>query len=202
MDGVRNRPNNWQDIQNLFPSRVYVCGYCHNEISSRTGYKAGNHGEIHICYHCSFPTFFGLGPDGQTPLKVPGDLPGGSVANVDAGVAWLYEEARQCVGAGANTAAVLMCRKMLVNLAVSQGETWEKGKPFTKYVEFIAGKVFAPDYTASWIDRIREKGNTATHELGAMSRGDAMLLIEFIEMLLKVLYEYPTAGTVQATGAA
>jgi hypothetical protein len=90
---------------------------------------------------------------------------------------------------------------MLVNMAVSKGDTWEKGKAFTKYVEFLAATLFAPDYTATWVDQIREKGNVATHELGAMSREDAVLLIEFIEMLLKVMFEYPKAvsGTVPTT---
>jgi hypothetical protein len=33
----------------------------------------------------------------------------------------LYEEARRCTGQGCFTAAVLLCRKMLMNIAVEQG---------------------------------------------------------------------------------
>jgi len=41
------------------------------------------------------------------------------------------------------------------------------------------------------VDHIREKGNEATHEILLMSREDAEDLIEFTEMLLRVVYEFP-----------
>jgi hypothetical protein len=193
MDGVRNRPARWGNLSDL-PAKEYVCAYCGNQISSIKGFAAANHGNIYICHHCSFPTFFGLGPDGATPMRIPADLPGKPVTGMPGDVGWLYEEARRCAAAGAYTASVLVCRKMLINMAVNRGDEWKKGKPFTEYVEFLAGTLFAPDYTATWLDRIREKGNTTTHELGAMTREDSLLLIEFIEMLLKVMFEYPNAA--------
>jgi hypothetical protein len=192
LDAERNRPHEWVNQQSMAP-KAYVCPFCGNRVSSSFGYRAGANGLIRLCTHCSFPTFFGVGPDGQTDLQIPGSTPGNPVANLPPDIGALYDEARHCVAAGANTAAVLVCRKMLIDLAVSQGDKWEKGKHFTEYVKYVADRVFAPTYTAAWLDQIRVDGNKATHELGIMGEPDALLLIEFIEMLLRVLFEYPNA---------
>lgn len=198
IDAENNRPVNWGSLQSL-TAKAYDCPFCGNRISSVQGYKAAAHAEIYVCSHCQFPTFWGVLPDGSTRFQLPGPKPGKPVANLPPDVIVLYEEARNSVAAGANTAAVLVCRKMLVDLAVSQGETWAKGKPFTEYVKYLADRVFAPTYSATWLDRIRQDGNKATHELGLMRQADAMLLIEFIEMLLRVLFEYPHAASAPST---
>jgi len=41
------------------------------------------------------------------------------------------------------------------------------------------------------VDHIRQKGNEATHEIPNMGNEDAVELLEFIEMLLRVVYELP-----------
>lgn len=38
----------------------------------------------------------------------------------------------------------------------------------------------------------REKGNEATHEIVAMTKDDAVELVTFTEMLLKLVYEFPS----------
>lgn len=86
---------------------------------------------------------------------------------------------------------MLVCRKMLVDLAVDQGDVYERGKRFFEYVEYLAAKMFAPPQGKGWLGRIKDRGNDATHELGVMGEQDAMLLITFIEMILRLLYEFP-----------
>jgi len=41
------------------------------------------------------------------------------------------------------------------------------------------------------VDHIRKKGNEANHEIILMDKKDAENLITFIEMLLKVIYDFP-----------
>jgi hypothetical protein len=93
---------------------------------------------------------------------------------------------------------------MLVDLAVDQGDDYIRGKRFFQYVEFLAAKMFAPDQGKDWLNKIKDRGNDATHELGVMGAQDAMLLITFIEMILRLLYEFPAMlapGTPDAAAA-
>jgi hypothetical protein len=45
-----------------------------------------------------------------------------------------------------------------------------------------------------WVDHIRDKGNAANYEIVIMDRDTAEELIKFVEMLLKVIYEFPAAA--------
>jgi hypothetical protein len=101
----------------------------------------------------------------------------------------LYQEARKAVAVGAFTAAVLACRKLLMNLAVSQGA--KPGDSFLSYVEFLAQSGYVPPNGRTWVDHIRKKGNEATHEILLMNQTDAGELIIFSEMLLKFIFEFP-----------
>ena len=38
---------------------------------------------------------------------------------------------------------------------------------------------------------MRDRGNAANHEIPQVTKEDAKLLIDFVEMLLKLIYEYP-----------
>jgi hypothetical protein len=82
---------------------------------------------------------------------------------------------------------------MLVDLACANGGEWERGRPFWQYVEHLNNKLFAPDSGQAWIDRIRDQGNKATHELGIQTEADAIELLGYVEMLLRLLYEFPQA---------
>jgi hypothetical protein len=119
----------------------------------------------------------------------PGVAPGNEVANVPQDVGKLYAEARAAVAANAYTAAVLACRKLLMNIAVSQGAG--AGLSFVAYVEHLAAAGYIPPNGRVWVDHIRKKGNEATHEIQLMSKSDADELIAFSEMLLKFVYEFP-----------
>ncbi len=76
-----------------------------------------------------------------------------------------------------------------MNIAVTQGA--ETNLSFAKYVDYLADKGYLPPNGAKWASHIRKKGNEATHEITIMEREDAEELIEFSEMLLKFIYEYP-----------
>jgi hypothetical protein len=151
----------------------------------------GNRGFLYICPHCEKPNFF------HADIQVPGASPGNEVAHLPEDVAALYREARNAVSVGACTASVLACRKLLMNIAVSQGA--KEGESFLSYVEYLAKSGFVPPNGKGWVDHIRSKGNEATHEISLMSSKDAEELISFSEMLLKFIYEFP--NRVPAKGA-
>jgi len=116
-------------------------------------------------------------------------MPGNDVNSVPEKVYELYNEARKCVAVFAYTASVLICRKLLMNLAVSQGA--DENLRFIEYVDYLADNGFVPPNGKGWVDHIRKKGNEATHEIVLMNQEDAHELISFSEMLLKFIFEFP-----------
>jgi hypothetical protein len=183
---------NWESIQTL-PSRSFRCGHCGNSLASERGWIArSGHGGvvvgyIYVCHHCTRPTLFE-----QNGSQVPGVRFGNTVNDIpETEVAQLYEEARNATGSGAFTAAVLCCRKLLMHIAVSKGAP--TGDTFLNYVQFLADKNYVPPDAREWVDHIRKKSNEANHEIAIMERPDAEELLSFIEMLLKVIFEFPAA---------
>jgi hypothetical protein len=173
----------WEGVRSL-PSRSYICSYCGNLVAASVGFAGGGvAATIYICPHCDEPTYW------WGDKRIPGVSPGKEVPGPPADVASLYREAREATAAGAPTSAVLACRKLLMNIAVSLGAA--PSEPFITYVEYLAGAGYVPPNGKGWVDHIRKKGNEATHEIRLMTTTDAEELIIFLEMLLKFIYEFP-----------
>ena len=103
----------------------------------------------------------------------------------------LYEEARRCAGAAsAPTAAVLLCRKILMHIAVEKGA--KAGDTFISYIDHLQTKNYIPPDSRHWVDYIRTRSNDANHDVAEFSAQDALALIELTEMMLRVIYEFPS----------
>ena len=140
---------------------------------------------LYGCSHCGRPTFFDL--DGS---QIPGPLLGQRVGDItDESVEKLYNEARTCASYDAYTSCVLTCRKLLMHIAVGRGAP--PGQSFISYVEFLSDNHYVPPGAKAWVDHIRQKGNEANHEITIMTEADAKDLLSFLEMLLKMIYEFP-----------
>lgn len=171
-------------------SRDFTCGYCSKPVSSEKFYE-GRYGgsiraSIYICPRCKKPTFFD-----ENNNQIPGAVYGSPVNDIpDESVRLLYDEARNCTGCNSFTAVVLCCRKLLMNIAVCKGA--KEGLKFIEYVEYLSEKNYIPPDAKEWVDHIRDKGNEANHEIAIMKKEDAEDLLSFIEMLLKIIYEFPS----------
>ena len=185
----------WENISEL-PPQKYVCGFCTEDILSNKGYKRivpiqdgrvsrAVYEYIYFCHHCDRPTF--INKDGS---QFPGGLFGGDVEDLPEDVEKLYLEARACLGEHMPTASILCSRKLLMHIAVDEGA--EDNKTFIYYVEFLTEKGFAPPGSEDWVDIIRTKGNEANHEIKIMTEEEAKDLLIFLEMLLKLIYEFPS----------
>lgn len=181
---------NWEGRINL-PSKDYACGHCGKSLVSEKGWEGKNNPDdsrrayIYICHYCTKPTFFDIG-ESQTPGKKFGN----DVNHItDKNVEDLYEEARKCTSSNAFTAAVLCCRKLLMHIAVSKGA--QQGEQFIFYVEYLSTQNYIPPGSKDWVDTIRSKGNEANHEIKLMTKEDAEDLLSFMEILLKIIYEFP-----------
>ncbi|MDI3511354.1 MAG: hypothetical protein PWQ61_2119 [Betaproteobacteria bacterium] len=183
---------NWRLLQDL-PNAAFTCGFCNATVSSVKGYKLGGGGDgsgsqrgaLYVCPNCGGPSFFT--PQGA---RYPSPAMGNAVGHVPANLDALYQEARRSTGQNCFTGAVLLCRKMLMNIAVQQGAA--EGLKFIEYVNYISDKGYVPPNGKHWVDHIRKKGNEATHEIAVMTEQDARELISFVEMLLRFIYEFPS----------
>jgi len=173
----------WQNTQRIV-SHSFTCGHCGNLVASDCGFFKALDQRVYICPHCDQPSYF------SPSEQLPGVAPGNDVRALPEDVASLYREARRAVAASAYTAATLVSRKLLMNVAVAQKAP--TGRTFVEYVEYLANQGYVPPNGKGWVDHIRKKGNEATHEIVVMKREDAEELVAFTEMLLKFIYEFPS----------
>lgn len=163
----------------------YVCGFCDHRVASKETIRNDNSPgrRVWICPHCESPTYF------SGTQQTPGAKFGSRVDHLPADVDALYGEIRQAIAAGAHTAAVLAARKLLMHIAVAQGAA--PGETFAAYIDHLEAAHFIPPNGKAWVDHVRKRGNEANHEIAMMKREDAELLVTFLGMLLRFIYEFP-----------
>lgn len=179
---------------NIVPAS-YECSYCGNLVTSEKGLAlvTGERGQevsysdprggVYICPNCSYPTY--IYKEEQVPLPRFGE----SIKYLPKEVDSIYEEARESFSVGAYTAVMLLCRKLLMHVAVNLGA--EKDKNFLYYVDYFKKEGYISKNARPWVDKIRKLGNEANHEITIGNREDAKKIIKFSAMLLKTNYEYP-----------
>lgn len=174
----------WQNLTKLEPS-TYTCGHCGKVVGPSEGYYSDvPYSRIYVCPFCHLPTYF----DGDR--QMPGPKFGSDVGGLPDDIAAIYQEARDCMSVSGYTAAVMLARKLLMNVAVGHGAA--ENLSFVTYVEYLADQGYVPPNGKAWVDRIRSKGNEANHEIRLMSKADAEEILSFVEMLLKFVYEFPS----------
>lgn len=177
----------WRNIEGL-PSRKWKCGFCGADVGGNSGYMHTEErvtlGYIYPCPVCRSPTYFDF--DGN---QHPGICSGADVSHLPPDIAALYDEIRSTLTVGAHTASVLASRKMLMHIAVNCGA--EPDLQFAAYVDYLAEEGYVPPNGRSWVDEIRKKSNDLNHQIIVADRSEAEQLLDFIEMLLKFIYEFP-----------
>lgn len=180
---------NWTNISEI-EEKAYTCWSCDRDIASNLGYVSSSNVSsalnryIYICPYCKSPSFFN-----EHRAQYPSATTGSPVEHLSEEVDIAYNEARRSYAASAYTSSALMCRKILMNVAVERGA--EQNKTFKYYVDWLTKHHYVPPNSEGWIDHIRNKGNDATHEIPPITQEDAQELISFCEMVLKFIYEFP-----------
>jgi hypothetical protein len=173
----------WVNISSIHPNSFY-CGYCGVKTGVKIGYTQNNGpGLIYICGGCNRPTYFE-----RLEKQIPAPILGNPVLHLSHELESLYDQARRCTQIEAYTATTLICRKILMHVAVECGA--QAGLKFIEYVEFLSNNGYIPPNGKAWVDVIRNKGNEANHEIVIMQKDDAAQLLKFIEMLLKFIFEF------------
>lgn len=180
----------WSNTSDL-NNRGWTCGYCGKDVGGNVGYyrSSSRHDKyIYICPHCENPTAFIKDDEGAWG-QFPGAVYGNEIEALPQSVGALYNEIRRCIQYSSYTAAAMAMRKLLMHVAVEKGA--EKDKNFVFYVDFLNDNGWIPPNGKDWVDAIRGGGNEAAHQIGPVSESSAKQLLDFTEMLLKIVYEFP-----------
>jgi hypothetical protein len=119
------------------------------------------------------------------PLRVPKGLPAAEGA--------VWNEVRECLAVGAATASVMLCRKLLLHIAVTHGLAPKNPKgwapAFKDVVDHLESHGSVTKKMRPWVDRIKNVGNEANHELQPVSADDALDVATFTQQLLTLAFE-------------
>lgn len=167
----------------------YTCSHCASKVSgavvafyqwqTATGTVIRN--KWLLCPNCS------LGSVQVRGIIYPGSPFGPKLQGLPTDVNDSYEEARRCMEVSAYTAAELICRKILMHVAVEKGA--KEGESFAAYLTYLESQGFITPPMKGWVDLIRQHGNHATHKLDAPEKARAESTVMFTAELLRLTYE-------------
>jgi hypothetical protein len=162
-----------------------VCGHCGKPsnvaVVATVKDKKGQGQLVQVCVSCR-----GVSVVRPPDLRIPATRPGGDVDGLGAEVAAAWQEARSALGAGAPTAAEHMCRKILIHIAVDHDA--KEGIPFQAAIDHLLEKGVITAQWKPWIQKIKEHGHEAAHDLTPVTMERAETTLGFTQQLLELVY--------------
>ena len=89
--------------------------------------------------------------------------------------------------ANAFTASELLCRKILMHIAVEKSAP--EGESFVFYLDYLERAGYITPPMKVWVNAIRANGNESTHAIAAPSKDRAESTVMFTAELLRLTYE-------------
>ena len=164
----------------------YTCGHCNRPVSGVvvSTYYTGTGGhsiQWILCTNC------GSGSVLSDGTLYPGSTFGPVIEGLPQDVLDAYSEARNCYSINAFTATELMCRKILMHVAVEKGA--KEKETFEFYLNFLSEQGYITPPMKEWVDLIRQHGGKATHLIEKPARKRAESTLMFTAELLRLIYE-------------
>ena len=171
----------------------YTCAFCGNHVSgacvASTSWEyyefvrtqSTRHVRWLQCTNC------GLGSVANDKHVLPSVPFGPQIEGLPEDVKSSYSEARRCMGVNGYTAAELICRKILMHVAVEKKA--EEGESFASYLTYLESLGYVTPPMKSWVDLIRQHGNQSAHELASPDKERAESTVMFTAELLRLTYE-------------
>jgi hypothetical protein len=113
---------------------------------------------------------------------------GPRIEGLPADVASAWNEAGIAFSVGAYTASEMMCRKLLMHVAVDKAGS-KPGKHFVEYVNELEEGGLIIRGLRPVVDQVKDRGNTANHELPPSDETVARLTLKVTQHLLQGVYE-------------
>ena len=159
----------------------FRCGFCGREVSGAVVAQDPQASVLWLqCPNCCSGSVLNFG------RILPAPEPGGPVQGLPDDVDEAWQEARQSLGAGAFAASQLVCRKILMHVAVEKGA--KTGLSFADYIDHLAAAGYVTPPMRPWVDLIRQAGNSATHDLEPHDEERAVSTLVFTQQLLTLIY--------------
>lgn len=175
----------WHNAESL-PSRSFICWNCNNQVASSNGYKTYSDScrkKIYLCPHCGAPNSYDV--EGKAPLS---PLPGKDIEKLPENLNEVYNEIRTCMQNNSFTAAIMLMRKIIMNIAVHEGA--DKNLKFVQYVDYLCDNGIVHKKSKKKAESVKDLGNDANHEIESRTKEEAQNCLEFIELLLMANYEF------------
>ena len=158
------------------------CGLCGKEVAFVV---VAQHATLQIqwlaCPRCKHGSV--LTGDKIYPRRIVGENVQGLPETINSA----YIEARRTISANCYTACEMMCRKILMNVAVDKGAP--KGKSFAEYIDYMVDAGHITSVMEPWVKKIKDNGNDATHEIHPPDLKRAESTLKFTLSLLRNVYE-------------
>lgn len=165
----------------------YTCGHCGTDVSGAViAYTTDERGVMRIRW-LQCPTCHNGSVQAADEAVHPGVPFGPVLQGLPAATEAAYSEARRCLAVNANTAAEVMCRKILMHVAVDKGA--KEGDTFASYIDYLQQQGYVTPPMQGWVTLIKEHGNLANHRLDPPDRKRAEGTLLFTVQLLRSVYE-------------
>jgi hypothetical protein len=112
------------------------------------------------------------------------------IDNLPFDVTTAWKEAQSSHAVAAYTAAEMMCRKILMHLAVDVAEG-QAGGTFKSFIEDLDKAGYISTGLKPAIEKVKDRGNIANHDLPASTEADSLVTLRITEHLLRSVYEIP-----------
>lgn len=110
-------------------------------------------------------------------------------------VAAAWAEVRNNLSVLAATSAVMMCRKLLFHIAVRHGlpekDDRDRAPSFEACLAHLSAVGLVTPKMQPWVKHIKDVGNTANHDLAAITAEEGQRVATFTRQLLVTTYEMP-----------
>lgn len=174
-------PNNYvADTTSVDAYASMICGHCGRAVNAAV--LASGPGVMWVrCTAC------GAGIVVHGPRAWPGPRLGDSVEGLPEDVQAAWQEARDCSATNAHTAVEMMCRKILMHIAVDKGDS--EGRSFASYIDYLVAEGYVTKPMRPSVGRIKDRANRANHDIPATTSEQASETLTFTGHLLKNVYE-------------
>ena len=160
----------------------YTCFHCGRDVAGFVAayYPMGKYTAWLLCPGC------GSGSVAVAGTIYPQALVGNRISGLSDELSQTYDEARRSFSSKSYTACELVCRKILMHVAVEKGA--KEGQTFEQYIEYLQEKQYITPHSKDWVDLVRKHGNQAAHHIEAPSKERAASTLSFTTQLLKMVY--------------
>lgn len=160
----------------------YVCGHCNVAVTGWVvAYATGERKrQWLLCPRCGGGSVKNddiILPPRQTFRKVDG---------LSGSIAALYDEARASFNAQAYTGCEILCRKILMSMAVDEGA--KPNRRFVEYVDYLDSNGYITPALKDMATAIKDNGNEAAHEIDQPSQERAEYTLKFTRRILDITY--------------